>query len=419
MKLKSILLVLSIVFFTSNLSVFSAGIPEVIRVKIQIDNKTAKVNDKVITLDAPPTIINNKTFVPLRFISEAFGAKVQWDSSIRMITIDLDNPEFYQNKAIEMETEINTLNDTITDRDVTIKNLSTDIKKKSSEISSLKEKNSNLENDIVNLKSEIENLKNQIENLKNGDSGIEYRNIQIFVDGKKAETTLEPFIYKGKVFASLEDICKPFGKTWKWDSQKNIFYINEKSNNLINRIEISPSSTTLAPNSSIQFTATGFDDYNNVIENLRFTWSISPTSLGNINDGLFTANSSLGSGVVMAEAFGMKGTADITISKTNLKVDRLVITPSSATAEMGSTVQFTATGYDSSNNKIPNITIFWSVTPTEIGQITSNGLFTGKSKGNGVIMASIQEGKSAIATITVKTLLFTKFNQLQQNNIAF
>jgi FtsZ-binding cell division protein ZapB len=225
MKVKSILFLLAIIIFLTNISVFSAAIPEVIRVKIQIDNKTAKVNDKVIILDAPPTIINNKTFVPLRFISEAFGATVQWDSTIRMITIDLDNPEFYQNKVIEMETEIGTLNETIRDRDATIKNLNTELKKKNSEISSLKEKNSNLENDIVNLKSEIESLKTQLENLKNGESGIEYKNIQIIVDGKKIDTMLEPFIYKGKVFASLEDICAPLGKTFKWDSQKNIFYI--------------------------------------------------------------------------------------------------------------------------------------------------------------------------------------------------
>lgn len=38
-------------------------------------------------LDSPPVIINDRTMVPVRYISEAFGAKVNWYSSINMVTV--------------------------------------------------------------------------------------------------------------------------------------------------------------------------------------------------------------------------------------------------------------------------------------------------------------------------------------------
>lgn len=51
---------------------------------------TAKVNDDEKILDSPPQIIKGRTFVPLRFISEPFGAKVIWDKATKKITIIWD-----------------------------------------------------------------------------------------------------------------------------------------------------------------------------------------------------------------------------------------------------------------------------------------------------------------------------------------
>jgi len=46
-------------------------------------------NPETVTLDAPPTIINNRVLVPIRFISETFGAKVDWDKETQSINIIL------------------------------------------------------------------------------------------------------------------------------------------------------------------------------------------------------------------------------------------------------------------------------------------------------------------------------------------
>lgn len=51
---------------------------EGLEIKLTIDQSTAVVNGKVIQIDAPAKLVENRTMVPLRFISEAFGAKVEW-----------------------------------------------------------------------------------------------------------------------------------------------------------------------------------------------------------------------------------------------------------------------------------------------------------------------------------------------------
>jgi len=58
--------------------------PNELIIQLQIGNSLAYVqepgekNRKPIRLDAPPTIVNGRTVVPLRFLAETFGAEVRW-----------------------------------------------------------------------------------------------------------------------------------------------------------------------------------------------------------------------------------------------------------------------------------------------------------------------------------------------------
>ena len=60
-------------------------------IELQIDNPiaTKKVNGELqqITLDAPPTIVNDRTMVPLRFIAESLDKQVGWDGQNRTAII--------------------------------------------------------------------------------------------------------------------------------------------------------------------------------------------------------------------------------------------------------------------------------------------------------------------------------------------
>ena len=58
------------------------------RIELFIGQRTAKVNGKGVTLDASPFInADNRTLVPVRFISEQLGASVAWDGDARAVTV--------------------------------------------------------------------------------------------------------------------------------------------------------------------------------------------------------------------------------------------------------------------------------------------------------------------------------------------
>ncbi|MDQ7829811.1 MAG: copper amine oxidase N-terminal domain-containing protein [Armatimonadota bacterium] len=56
-------------------------------VELQIGSRQARVNDRVVLLDVPARIIGARTLVPLRFVSEALGATVQWQEATRTVLI--------------------------------------------------------------------------------------------------------------------------------------------------------------------------------------------------------------------------------------------------------------------------------------------------------------------------------------------
>jgi len=62
------------------------------RIDLRIGSNIAYIEGLPVKLDAPPVIINDRTFVPIRFIMETFGAKVDWDPFSSEITITYPAP---------------------------------------------------------------------------------------------------------------------------------------------------------------------------------------------------------------------------------------------------------------------------------------------------------------------------------------
>jgi hypothetical protein len=63
------------------------------KVNLFINNNVTKLNDKYKLTDVPPTIVNNRTMVPLRYIGEALGAQFKWDEKNHTVTFTLANKE--------------------------------------------------------------------------------------------------------------------------------------------------------------------------------------------------------------------------------------------------------------------------------------------------------------------------------------
>ncbi|SCW84542.1 MORN repeat-containing protein [Paenibacillus tianmuensis] len=64
-------------------------------VQLKIGDPTVQMNGKSQTLDVPPQIKDDQTFVPVRFVAEAFGAKVKWDAEAQSTHIDTKEKDMY------------------------------------------------------------------------------------------------------------------------------------------------------------------------------------------------------------------------------------------------------------------------------------------------------------------------------------
>lgn len=54
---------------------------------LAINNRTASVNGRPVDLDQAATLIGGRTYVPLRFVAEATGAKVNWNPTLQTVSI--------------------------------------------------------------------------------------------------------------------------------------------------------------------------------------------------------------------------------------------------------------------------------------------------------------------------------------------
>jgi hypothetical protein len=60
-------------------------------IELPLGSDVVKVNGEPITLDTKATVENGRTYVPLRFVSEALGQTVEWDSVARFVWIGHKN----------------------------------------------------------------------------------------------------------------------------------------------------------------------------------------------------------------------------------------------------------------------------------------------------------------------------------------
>ena len=62
-------------------------------VVMQIGSKTMFVNGKAYEKDAAPVIMNDRTLVPIRFVTESLGGKVAWNAETKEVTLVIDGKE--------------------------------------------------------------------------------------------------------------------------------------------------------------------------------------------------------------------------------------------------------------------------------------------------------------------------------------
>lgn len=61
------------------------------RIKLRIGQTSYQVDDRNRSMDTRPIIIEGRTLLPVRFVTEALGAEVKWDEKERKVTVILNN----------------------------------------------------------------------------------------------------------------------------------------------------------------------------------------------------------------------------------------------------------------------------------------------------------------------------------------
>ena len=79
-------------------------------IKMKIDEKVATVNGVSYEMPIPPKLINSKTMIPVRFVSEAIGLDVFWDGEKRIVNISNANliettTQYTTNEVLELDTK--------------------------------------------------------------------------------------------------------------------------------------------------------------------------------------------------------------------------------------------------------------------------------------------------------------------------
>ena len=68
---------------------------------LPVGKETAKVNDTEATLDAPAKIVDGRTLVPIRFVAEALGCRVDWDNDARTVIIQKDSEVHFPAESLD------------------------------------------------------------------------------------------------------------------------------------------------------------------------------------------------------------------------------------------------------------------------------------------------------------------------------
>ena len=180
---------------------------------------------------------------------------------------------------------------------------------------------------------------------------------------------------------------------------------------IITSIAVGPAGASVSVGSTVQFTATAsYSDGSVKPVTTTVAWSSSNSAIASIQTsgqttpGLATAVAP-GQATITASLDGISGNVMLTVTS-KATVISLSISPTAASLNVGSTLQFTATaGYSDGSSKTVTNSAAWSSSNSAVASIqtsgqTGPGLARGKAPGNVNVTASFN-GVSAITTLNV------------------
>lgn len=169
----------------------------------------------------------------------------------------------------------------------------------------------------------------------------------------------------------------------------------------VTSVVVSPQSPQVTIGNTVQLSAAAKDAAGNTLAGRTASWSSSNTAVATVDaNGLVTAVAA-GSSTMTATVSGIPGTSSVTV--TPVPVASVVLTPPTASIDIGATLQLSATSKDAAGNTLTGRAATWVSDNTSIASVDANGLVTGAAVGSAKITVTV-EGISASSTITVNAV---------------
>jgi hypothetical protein len=194
--------------------------------------------------------------------------------------------------------------------------------------------------------------------------------------------------------------------TATWNSISGSTQVTVNAANL-SSIAIQPGNSTIAPQTTIQFSAVGtFSDGSTRNLTNQVTWSSSNSAAATIQNSTATGVST-GESTITATLAAVAISGSITLTVSDATIQSISVTPSGRSIAPGTTLTLIATGVfsDSSTQTITN-SVTWSSNNTALAKVSnavgSNGIVTAVSAGSVTIQAAFR-GVSGSAPLTVNS----------------
>lgn len=165
------------------------------------------------------------------------------------------------------------------------------------------------------------------------------------------------------------------------------------------RVEISPSSATLEVGEAQQFAARAFDADDDEITGRTVQWSVDNSSIAEVSSSGQVTGRAPGTATLTAGIDGRERTARIDVELA--AVAEVVVSPNSATLDIGGVQEFSVTLRDARGAELSGRSVSWTVTPASVATINGNGRLTAVGSGSASVRATA-EGRDGTAGVTVR-----------------
>ncbi len=221
-----------------------------------------------------------------------------------------------------------------------------------------------------------------VDGRQSSSRGMSYREIADFMKGQGAEHVINldgggstTMVVRGNIENSPSDVAG------ERSVANALMAISSAPSGTLSAIQVTPDNKRIFLNNSIQFQATGWDEYYNPIHinSSQIHYEVN-SSLGSISpEGLFVAANHVDSGYVYITYNGLKDSAYVYI-KTIKSVE---LNPKSIVSDTLQTIQFkvTPTDEDNLNPEISLNAYTWESLNPDIGRVNETGRFKGLSEG--------------------------------------